>query len=175
MTPRQFYALPMQERRQLLIAIDPLWEALETKLLAVGGERIAYNIEPSTKDIVERGIEFSGKSRMMRGEPSRCHGNASHLWLKNKDFKIVEGWALSEDSCWRQHTWGILNDKTIETTVKRTKYFGVVLEDKEAYRFAESNLDIGELKYIASEVLGKRIGRFTTKRRLIKLIRSAND
>ena len=72
---------------------------------------------------------------------SSCHRNVAAVWTKKK-FGIVgiaTGYALSDDGLWRQHSWGILRDGVLETTEKRLKYFGVVLQGERADFFAFSN------------------------------------
>lgn len=52
----------------------------------------------------------------------------------------MTGWALTKnDGMWRQHTWGLINGEIIETTTKRSKYFGVVLTNNESEKFHASN------------------------------------
>lgn len=139
-----FYSHPMDKRKELLIAADPIYSLLESKLLAVGGNSVCYQSEPHLSEIVERGIQFGGKSRTFRGERSRCHGNVARLWNQFKDegFEIVTGYALTEDGMWRQHSWGRMDGFTIETTVKRKKYFGVILTKDEAANFFIENEDM---------------------------------
>ncbi len=135
-----FYKHTMERRRQLLLAADPSWAVLETKLLSVGGETVCYSAEPHLAEIVERGTVFPGKSRSIKGIPSHCHGNVSVLWYEIEDFQIVTGWALTKDGMWRQHSWGRIGGiLTIETTMKRSKYFGFILNDSEAKDFAKQN------------------------------------
>ena len=70
-----------------------------------------------------------------------CHQNTSELFHDDKIDAIVTGWAQGPRDCvWRQHTWGLKDDAIIETTVKRTKYFGVILSDKEGTKFMRDNL-----------------------------------
>lgn len=52
---------------------------------------------------------------------------------------IGSGYALSADGLWRQHSWGILRDGILETTERRIKYFGLILQDERANRFARGN------------------------------------
>jgi hypothetical protein len=138
----EFYKLPFEERRKVLIAVDPQWEKLENKLLSLGGDKVVFRPEPDLDKIVSRGVSFKGKSKLCKLENSRCHENSAFLWseLKNEGFRIVTGWALTKnDGMWRQHTWGLMGNETIETTVKRAKYFGVILTEEEATKFYANN------------------------------------
>jgi hypothetical protein len=61
---------------------------------------------------------------MYRMLPSRCHENALTLAVKH----LAEWWtgfALSDDGIWRMHSWGFHEGQVIETTEKRTLYYGV--------------------------------------------------
>lgn len=138
-----FYSHNMENRRKLLISADPKWEQLESKLLAIGGKSVCCMADPHIEELVTKGEKFAGKSTTVKGRPSDCHYNVCTLWIESKPskFKIVTGWALTkDDGIWRQHTFGRLNGNiTIETTVKRQKYFGAVLDDISAYIFCIQN------------------------------------
>jgi hypothetical protein len=115
---------------------------LKKKLLAIGGWAVcAPVIEPDLMKILERGRKFPGKSKMMRGEPCRCHSNSACCWDENRELcKICTGYALSKDGMWRQHSWVYTNDGTVvETTEKRLQYFGFVMTDEECELFLENN------------------------------------
>lgn len=142
MESHDFYKLPNEERRKLLVSSNPQWEELETKLLSLGGNKVVFRSEPDLEMIVSRGISFKGKSTFHKLENSRCHSNTAFLWsnLKDEGLQIVTGWALTKnDGMWRQHTWGLIDDEIIETTLKRFKYFGVILTEDEAVEFYASN------------------------------------
>lgn len=153
-----FYRHSMENRRKLLIAANPAWETLEAKLLAIGGERVVPQVEPHLDMLVARGVKFAGKSISHKLTPSSCHSNTAFLHMTNKPgtFAIVTGWALTKnDGLWRQHTWGrYMESVTIETTVKRSKYFGVILTDDEAQHFATCNFPV-ELLELFPEALEK--------------------
>ena len=73
-----------------------------------------------------------------------CHSNVSRLYKEGKIDAIVTGWALSDDCLWRQHSWGIVSgpkgDRIVETTGKRKKYYGVILEGNEIDDFVTTNV-----------------------------------
>lgn len=115
---------------------------LETLLLSLGGKRMVYVGEPDLQRLLARGRVCEEPATLMRGEPSRCHTNAAGIWLKAPAvYSIMTGYALSEDGLWRQHSWLWRKHprgrqrKLVETTVRRVKYFGFVLEDEEAGAF----------------------------------------
>ncbi len=165
MTPYCFYKLPFEEqlkqvsgellqdwefnkhsmenRKKLLLAENINWVEFERLLLSIGGTKVCFTYEFHLKELLTRGRKYAGKSTSDKGEPSNCHGNTANLWSENdpKDFKIVTGWALTKnDGMWRQHTWGRWMDSvTIETTVKRQKYYGFELNLEESQRFALCN------------------------------------
>ena len=115
--------------------------AIIARLEDLGGKRVAWRGPDEDSHIIaSRGQVFDGESTMMRGEPRDCHGNTSVLWADGKVDHIVTGYALSPDGVWRQHTWGLQGSgEIVETTVAREKYFGVVLTDEEAAKFAKAN------------------------------------
>lgn len=116
---------------------------LKKILLDIGGHAcIIPNIEPDLQKILARGRRFPGRSRMMKGEPSRCHSNSAYCWDENRELcKICTGYALSRDGIWRQHSWVLHESRTVvETTVKRVQYFGYVMTEEECEMFLEDNL-----------------------------------
>lgn len=80
------------------------------------------------------------KIKLVRGELSRCHTNASRLWFTDDSCAIQTGFALSgDDGLWRQHSWILKDSHLIETTVKMVAYFGYKWNEEESLRFAMSN------------------------------------
>ncbi len=75
-------------------------------------------------------------------EAGWCHRNVARVWVSRQPgiVGIGTGYALSEDGLWRQHSWGVLKNGILETTVARTKYFGVMLKGIAADSFADANL-----------------------------------
>lgn len=101
---------------------------LEKKLLSIGGQRIAMGsptLFGNVEEVLAKGkliestdIQFKTMRR------SQCHENSEELCNMDPNLKLLTGWALSEDGCWRQHSWAMNNDIVIETTEPRIKYFG---------------------------------------------------
>ena len=115
---------------------------LKKTLLDIGGwGAVIPAIEPDLLSILKKGRRFSGSSKSMKGEPSRCHSNSAACWDENRELcKICTGYALSKDGMWRQHSWVLTNNGVVvETTEKRVQYFGYVLTEEECERFLESN------------------------------------
>jgi hypothetical protein len=62
------------------------------------------------------------------GAPNDCHKNSKKYCLDKKDGHLIgSGYALSADNkMWVKHSWVISKDATlIETTIPRSKYFGI--------------------------------------------------
>lgn len=131
----------LKERMKQAIASQPALNYLYGRLLEVGGKAVAARYEEDAEKILERGVEMSPKGlKMMVGNKSACHANTARLYEANfKVVKIVTGYALSPDQVWRQHTWGLWDNKVVETTEKRTKYFGFILTPQETEDFCRHN------------------------------------
>ncbi|MBV9613952.1 MAG: hypothetical protein JO031_00680 [Ktedonobacteraceae bacterium] len=119
---------------------------LEQKLLAVGGARMVYRYEPDLKRLLKSAVVFNEPVESIPGEAHNCHSNVARLWRENRDgLAIATGYALSADGLWRQHSWLIFFDmsggesKILETTIKREKYFGIILTSREAEVFSQMN------------------------------------
>lgn len=127
---------------------QPGLELLQDKLLSLGGHIVCFRgYEEDLERILARGQEFKGaKAKMKKGQVSRCHGNSAKLWKQSPEkFTIVSGYALSSDSdglsVWRCHTWLVEKEtqRVIETTEKRTIYFGYSLTEDESHQFYFDN------------------------------------
>ena len=105
---------------------------LKKLLLSAGGMRLQLpgfvneEVTPLEAEILYgMGAFFPGEdARFVPGEPSACHENAARLddGVTRRRFT---GFALSEDGCWRVHSWLMTPDGVIETTGPRTLYFGI--------------------------------------------------
>lgn len=127
--------------------------ALRDSLLEFGGcEAVLPVVEPDIESLLSRGQLWDNTEiKFKEMAASRCHQNASLIWLKNKDkqdgksLKILcTGYALSEDGFWRQHSWIIevtnRGSKIIETTEPRVAYFGFGFTYEESEMFVEENV-----------------------------------
>ncbi len=117
------------------------WDELLVKLKEHGGEMILPQPEPEedVQRLLNKGRIFDrAKLKLALGQPNKCHHNVSHLWAANLQMQLVTGYSLS-DKLWCQHSWlwDLSTDELIETTAEpREKYFGAVLTEEEAHRFA---------------------------------------
>jgi hypothetical protein len=120
-------------------------KTLLTKLLPIGGDRISPQPHPAIRFLATHGrlMEFHPKLREM--EPSHCHANVAQLWNtrtpRSRLVAIATGYALIEgdgDGMWRPHSWALSRTKgvisIIETTLLRTKYFGIAYAPPEVKR-----------------------------------------
>lgn len=135
-----------QQDRAIKDTVPVPYLPLEQKLLALGGKRMVYQRERALGALLERGEVCTGTAELVPGEACECHANSADLWNESRQaLAIVTGYALSEDGLWRQHSWLIRKepepnqDRIIETTVARIKYFGVVFNDTEAQAFLDRN------------------------------------
>ena len=111
-------------------------EELDKRLLSFGGGRtliFSKEVPPNeVQRLLQRGQFWPGsKARMQRMETSRCHGNAACL-MREGIGSVVNGFALSKDGLWRNHSWLLKPDGSlIETTTRRKAYYGAVLTPEE--------------------------------------------
>ena len=116
---------------------QPDFTKLKNKLLSLGGEAVVPMYEEDLDKILERGKTFNDKKiTMKKGYPSECHVNVG-LLHEATGCNVTTGWALSDDGLWRQHTW-CTNKEIYETTEKREKYYGFVLDKGETEEFIEN-------------------------------------
>jgi hypothetical protein len=118
---------------------------LTMELLNYGGKKVCIRYpETDMKSLLKNGALFQANGLILNLKEDReCHSNCSKLWLENKkELSICTGYGLTEDDqMWRQHTW-LLKSKEkiiIETTVKREKYYGIILTGLSASLFAKAN------------------------------------
>jgi hypothetical protein len=100
--------------------------------------------EPDLESLLSRGELFTGPVVRKPGARGRCHENTAHLWGKDvRRVKIATGYCLNDDGLWRQHSWAMKDEGILETTIKRTKYYGIVLEGLDLVKFWVNNLALG--------------------------------
>jgi hypothetical protein len=151
--PKQKQTIGDEQRRFLrrqardAICHQPGLRELKRRLLAVGGEEVCFAyIEDDLSKILGHGQAFSGgrRARVMRGAPSCCHSNSARLYEANPGkLLIATGYGLSDDGIWRQHSWCVLagpgQTHLVETTRRRTAYYGFILTEQEARQFCVDN------------------------------------
>lgn len=115
---------------------------LRDRLLTFGGHVACLPlVEEDYDNIMQRGQFFYGKGvKFRKGRPSQCHMNSALLWDANRGrCQIATGYALSQDGCWRQHSWVVQpmtrKYRIWETTTRRVAYFGFVMTEKESEEF----------------------------------------
>lgn len=130
----------LSERVRIAVARSPRMAELRERLLGIGGAEVCfYDGEPDLAKILERGMVWKGyRARVRRGKPCRCHSNVCFLWDDNSSWmRIATGYGLSSDGIWRSHSWCVSLDKEVvyETTVKRIRYYGFVMTERECKNF----------------------------------------
>ncbi len=60
----------------------------------------------------------------VEGDISQCHENVEELFSTGQIDTICSGYALSDDGCFRHHSWGLRENTLIETTIPRILYVG---------------------------------------------------
>jgi hypothetical protein len=132
-----------QRTRAIMYTVPVPLLPLEQRLLSYGGTRLVYVGEPHVDELLTRGRNMPGPAKAIPGgQPSRCYTNTADLWESHRgELRIVEGYGLSEDGWWRRHSW-LLRERPrprqrslIETTVKRSRYYGFALNEYEAEAF----------------------------------------
>ena len=117
--------------------------ALKEMLLEIGGWAVCIpHVESDLKKLLKRGGRFTGKLKMMKGEPCQCHSNSAFCWDENREHcRICTGYALTRDGMWRQHSWIYTHDDVIvETTVRRVAYWGFSMSEDECEQFLFDNM-----------------------------------
>jgi hypothetical protein len=132
-------------RRRLREAIEqqPEIRALRKLLLTLGGLELVAPAKPDcdVPGLIKSGFVMEGSVKLKIMERSSCHQNISRLWGRKRNgiVGIGTGYALSADGLWRQHSWGIARQGIVETTQARVKYFGRLLQGRDAESFAAAN------------------------------------
>lgn len=115
---------------------DPARQKLHDKMLSYGGEEVLIRSSDISSEEVERLLTrgqfwLGSKADFNKMEAINCHGNSVCL-MEEGLGEVVNGYALSPDGLWRNHSWLLQpNGRLIETTVRRKAYFGVVLTRQE--------------------------------------------
>jgi hypothetical protein len=141
----------LRQRNRGAFAEEPRRAELERRLLDLGGlMALLFLPEPQLAELLDRGRDFPGTgARVEPSLPSACHANVARLFLRTEGaVRVATGYALSaEDGLWRQHSWGVapVDERVVETTECRLRYYGIVLDDDEVPSFVLGNIPFGEL------------------------------
>jgi hypothetical protein len=133
----------LSRRLKGAVKTQPKLTELKRLLLKIDGDFLVAPPKPDSHLalLLRSGFVMHGPVTLKITATSACHQNAAAIWRSHKSnvVGIATGYALTRDGLWRQHSWVVLRDGLLETTVKRTKYFGVLLQDSHADRFAKRN------------------------------------
>ena len=133
----------LKKHLRYTIKEQPRFAILAKRLLDIGGLQVVPLKEEDLESLIERGRVLDGrKAERVRGLPCRCHGNVCNIYENSSGIiRIMTGWALSKDGLWRQHSWGFntQSNRVVETTARRTKYYGFELTDEESDQFVLDN------------------------------------
>ncbi len=142
MTPDQKTFLKGRLRKAILE--QPELKQLKSLLLKFGGDFIVAppRRDPDVPRLLQCGFLMSGPILFKPMKASMCHQNVSAIWAKRRKglVGVATGYALSKDGLWRQHSWGVMRDGVLESTEKRMKYFGLLMQDSAADHFASCNV-----------------------------------
>lgn len=99
--------------------------------------------DPDTNHIMKNGKTFtdydSKTSKQCQGPAGDCHWNVAKLHKAGKLDGIGVGYTKNHHG-WHQHTWGMKNDKVVETTpsnMHNTHWHGSVIYGEQAKNFAD--------------------------------------
>lgn len=72
-------------------------------------------------------VQSGAAARLVRMQMSNCHENSLRL-AKRYGWDVWTGLALSDDGCWRVHSWcKNTRGRIAETTILRAHYFGIAV------------------------------------------------
>ncbi|WP_327002373.1 hypothetical protein OHA72_45770 [Dactylosporangium sp. NBC_01737] len=123
------------------------WLALCRVLLTHGGELVVPPMIPESDLDLLLTVGIPHGPALASSDPGGdCHANVARLWIDDEITAVGTGYALSE-GLWRQHSWGISADGTVQETKWLCEgYFGVVLPPGEpTVLFVLNNYD-GDVK-----------------------------
>lgn len=122
-------------------------DELHNLLLTLGGHHASIDLfDDDLPAILQDGHLMEEENYpvvvMENGVPSQCHRNCSAIWRSGEwQGYICTGYALYE-GVWLPHSWMLDDQDCIyeTTTLKREKYFGVILDGETAGSFAWKNM-----------------------------------
>jgi len=133
----------LHRRLREALAEQPEIRGLRALLLEIGSIEL---VAPPWRDcnvpvLIHAGFVMEGRVVLRIMEHSACHRNLSRLWARKRNglVGIGTGYALSGDGLWRQHSWGVGRRGIVETTQVRMRYFGYLLQGRDADSFAAAN------------------------------------
>ncbi|HCT75356.1 MAG TPA: hypothetical protein DGG94_07130 [Micromonosporaceae bacterium] len=114
------------------------WHRWCCTLLSHGGVLVVppRGPEPDLDLLLAAAVAFISKARFVEGDSNACHANVAAPWVDGEVELIGTGHALSDDGLWRQHSWGVDSNATVETTFGRVAYVGITLGATPSVQFA---------------------------------------
>ncbi|MEV4513657.1 hypothetical protein AB0K00_32395 [Dactylosporangium sp. NPDC049525] len=119
------------------------WHALCRVVLTHGGDLVVPPMTPEPDlDLLLTSGAPQGPVLDAPEPGGDCHDNVARLWIDGAIPAVGTGYALSE-GLWRQHSWGVHADGTVqETKWPCERYFGVTLPPGEpTVRFVLNSYD----------------------------------
>jgi hypothetical protein len=125
-----------QEKLDQALKSKPYLKALHDRLLELGGSvPVIWNPGHTTEENFMHLLLMLGRVSSGRGARLRvmarngCHANAEALAKRYpRKYQAETGFALSDDGCWREHSWAFDTTKNqiVETTELRKRYYGII-------------------------------------------------
>lgn len=106
---------------------------------------VSFETKEDCMNLLNRGEFFGKTDKFVKGRPINCHQNSALLADKYPEkYQLVTGYALSDDSLWRCHSWLLEKNKkgkeiVVETTEPRIAYYGYKLTKEELQKFLFDN------------------------------------
>jgi hypothetical protein len=119
-------------RARLAILRQPQFKALRERLLTIAGREVKPApgcFDPMIDEILKSGREMRLSISRVVMQAAHCNANVARIWRQRNAtvLAMCTGYALDTDgTVWRQHWWGLTTEpRIIETTVPRSRYFGI--------------------------------------------------
>jgi hypothetical protein len=116
------------------------FEALRERLLSIGGMTVKPapgGVDNAIDALLSDGREVKLRIRDELMDPGFCNRNVAQLWQDRKVEAMCTGYALDPaGDVWRQHWWGISEGHIVETTARRSRYFGICRIGEDADRWS---------------------------------------
>lgn len=139
------------------MARTPRLSLLRERLLELGGHEVVFHgPEPHLEALLDGGRLFpvAGRRRRFLAD-SECHVNSAKLWCESQGgVGIATGYGQLASGLWLPHSWGVERGRIVETTSGPwRRYFGVLLDDREALRFTISQFPTQLREQLAADAM----------------------